>query len=259
MVPLYALREAIQYSGVFDDLGTQIGNYPNRLQAEDVEILGGQATIRNVTGVCDQQDVLDQWAKINIKILDENDLDGLIFRTRFFPKNVACLDFEGGVAVMDNGMDANQSPHPFWSQVVIDLFVDHWKGLHVFGPFTEKSGEDIFCTHIPMYTDTTGENAFKDVMDVQGTEEQNVYGFAMYYLNWSEMKKRSNMYERFADVDMEFELFREEEPRLGDIGPKGESTKEMSKLAWSEYADKLNEGNSVEVRTESLHGIWVNR
>jgi class 3 adenylate cyclase len=81
----------------------------------------------------------------------------------------------------------------------------------------------------------------------------------MLYLNWSEMKKRSNMYERFANVNMEFELFREEEPRLGDVGPKGLPTKEMTKLAWSEMADKLNENNSVEVRTESLHGTWVNR
>ena len=61
------------------------------------------------------------------------------------------------------------------------------------------------------------------------------------------------------NVNMEFELFREEEPRLGDVGPKGLPTKEMTKLAWSEQADKLNEGNSVEVKTESLHGIWINR
>eukprot|EP00984_Skeletonema_dohrnii_P000700 scaffold211_cov83-Skeletonema_dohrnii-CCMP3373.AAC.6 len=206
--------------------------------------------------------VLADWKSMVTKISDEHDLNGLIFRYRLWPKNVACLEFKGGNAMMDSGMDASYSPHPFWSQVVIDIQVDRWNGLHVFGPFEAKlpSGlADVFCTHIPLWTSTTGENAFKDVVKVQGTDVQNVWGFTMLYLNWSAMKERSNMYERFENVNMEFELFREEEPRLGDVGPKGLPTKEMTKLAWSEQADKLNEGNSVEVKTESLHGIWINR
>mmetsp|Transcript_304 Transcript_304/g.582 ORF Transcript_304/g.582 Transcript_304/m.582 type:complete len:781 (-) Transcript_304:106-2448(-) len=262
MVPLYALREAIQYSGYFDALPDLIGNYPANLQAENVAILGGDMTQRNITGICDQPEVLDNWKSMVTKISDEHDLNGLIFRYRLWPKNVACLEFKGGNAMMDSGMDASESPHPFWSQVVIDIQVDNWEGLHVFGPFQAElpfGVADVFCTHIPLWTSTTGENAFKDVVNVQGTPVQNVWGFTMLYLNWSEMKKRSNMYERFEDVNMEFELFREEEPRLGDVGPKGLPTKEMTKLAWSEQADKLNESNSVEIKTESLHGIWINR
>ena len=219
-------------------------------------------TQRNITGICDTEEVLANWKSMVTKISDEHDLNGLIFRYRLWPKNVACLEFKGGNAMMDSGMDASDSSHPFWAQVVIDIQVDNWQGLHVFGPFRAKlpmGEQDVFCTHIPLWTSTTGENAFKDVLNVQGTPVQNVWGFTMLYLNWSEMKKRSNMYERFANVNMEFELFREEEPRLGDVGPKGLPTKEMTRLAWSEEADKLNENNSVEVRTDSLHGTWVNR
>jgi len=262
MVPLYALREAIQYSGYFDALPDAIGNFPKNLEAENVEVLGGEMTQRNITGICDQPDVLDNWKSIITKINDEHDLNGLIFRYRLWPKNVACLEYKGGEVMMDSGMDASESPHPFWSQVVIDIQVDRWSGLHVFGPFEAQLPNgiaDVFCTHIPLWTPTTEENAFKDVVNVQGTEVPNVWGFTMLYLNWSTMKQRSMMYERFAGLDLEFELFREAEPRLDNVGPMGESTKEMTKLAWSEQADKLNENNSVEIKTESLHGTWINR
>ena len=268
MVPLYSLREAIQYSGYFDSLRDQIGVYPN-LFLQNAPIPGGDAVFRNITGICDQPDVLANWKSIVTKISDEHNIGkGLIFRVRFWPMNVACLDYKGGNAMVDNGMDANVSPHAFWGTVVDDIFVKLWKGLHVFGPFLAKLpvgvngtevAQDVFCTHLPMWTPTSGENSYKDIVEVQGTTVQNVFGFTMVYLNWSKMKEQSQMYERFEQVNLEFELFREEEPRLGDVGPKGVATKEMTKLAWSERADELNEGNSVEVRTESLHGIWVNR
>lgn len=262
MVPLYALREAIQYSGYFDALPDQIGNFPQNLQALNVSILGGEMTQRNITGICDQPDVLDNWKSVIQKISEEHELGGLIFRYRLWPKNVACLEYKGGNALMDSGMDASESTHPFWSQVVIDIQVKRWVGLHVFGPFQAKLPKgvaDVFCTHLPLWTDTTGDNAFKDVVNVQGTDVQNVGGFVMLYLDWTEMKRRSLMYERFEELGYEFELFRDEERAYGDVGPKGLSTAEMTKLAWSEQADKLNEGNSIEVMTESLHGTWVNR
>jgi hypothetical protein len=258
MVPLYALREAIQYSGYFDALTDAIGNYPKNLLAENVEASegGGLMTQRNITGICDQPDVLDHWKSMITNINDEHDLNGLIVRYRLFPKNVACLEFKEGEVMMDDGMDVSESPHPFWSQVVKDIQVNRWKGLHVFGPFP-MAADMIFCTHLPLWTPADEENAFKDVVDVQGTEVPYVWGFTMLYLNWSTMVQRSMMYERFEGLDLEFELFREEEPR--DFAPMGEGSEERTKLAWSEQADKLNENNSVEVKTESLHGTWINR
>ena len=281
MVPLYALREAIQYSGYFDEIRNEIGDVRQLPpMAENVDILGGDATLRNVTGICDQPEALENWANIVKKISDEHELGGgLIFRWRLWPLNVACLEFKGGNAMMDSGMDANVSPHKFWSNVVLDIFPRKWKGLHAFGPFAAKlpdpanpgstRAQDVFCTHIPLFTPVDPNNAFKDVMEIEeradnGTvvyrhQEPNVWGFTMIYLNWSEMKKRSNIYQRFEDVSLEFELFKQDEPRMGLVGPKGAATAEMVKLAWSENGDMLNDENSLEVTTESLHGIWVNR
>lgn len=282
MVPLYALREAIQYSGYFDAIRDEIGAVRQLPpMAENVDILGGDATLRNVTNICDQPEALENWSEIVNKITDEHELGGgLIFRWRLWPLNVACLEFKGGKAMMDSGMDANVSPHKFWSNVVLDIFPREWSGLHVFGPFAAKlpvpggepgetRAQDVFCTHIPIYTPIDPNNAFKDVVEIEerapnGTvvkvhKEPNVWGFTMIYLNWSEMKKRSNIYQRFADVSLEFELFKQEPPRLGQVGPKGAPTAEMTKLVSSELGDALNDLNSVEVTTESLHGIWVNR
>jgi class 3 adenylate cyclase len=215
------------------------------------------------------------------KISDEHELGGgLIFRWRLWPLNVACLEFKGGNAMMDSGMDANVSPHPFWSNVVLDIFPRKWSGLHVFGPFAAKlpdptgpkgstRAQDVFCTHIPIFTPVDPDNTFKDVVEIEeryanGTiatvhKEPNVWGFTMIYLNWSEMKKRSDIYQRFEDVSLEFELFKKDEPRLGSVGPKGAPTAEMTRLAWSERGLELNDENSLTVTTESLHGIWVNQ
>lgn len=47
------------------------------------------------------------------------------------------------------------------------------------------------------------ENVQNSHTNIQGTEVENVWGFVMNYLNWGELKRRSNIYERFANVGMD--------------------------------------------------------
>jgi class 3 adenylate cyclase len=267
-VPLYSLREAIVHSGYFDDLATQIGRYPNRLKANDVEVPGGLANLRDIEGICDDPDILKKWGDLVSTVNRENDLDGMIIRYRLLPKNTFCLEYKGGQPMMDSGMDTSNSNHPFWRMVAEDLFVNHWKGLHVFGPFMSPKGDELFCTHLAIQnkavdtTQTIDLSAMLDAgsMDVFGTEVKDAYGYVMNYLNWGEMKKRSNIYEKFADVNMDFRLNRLEEDMDPDMpGPQGEATEHFGLLAESENSHLLNDENSIVVHTESLHGIWVNR
>lgn len=88
MLPLYSIQQGIIHSGYFDDLADQIGPYPNLLlptqdSTEDVR--------RNVTGICDNRDMINKWRDIVIPVNSENDLDGVVVGYRLFPNNVACL------------------------------------------------------------------------------------------------------------------------------------------------------------------------
>jgi len=271
-VPLYSLREAVQHTGTFDGLASQIGRYPNLLKEENAEIPGGLANTRDVSGICDGEDVLEKWDDLLDASTKENDLEGLIFRYRLFPKNVACLDYKKGQASMDTGMDMSNSPHPFWSMVTEDLFVNKWKGLHVFGPFM-AGDQEVFCTHLAIwnkdvnnrdwFNEDTGsmqvDSVRDDYIDVHGSEVE-AWGFVMNYLNWGEMKKRSGIYERFENVDMDFYLTRKESDIDWTLaGPKGEPTNQFAHLASSENSHLLDDSNSIVIETESLHGVWTNR
>mmetsp|Transcript_11154 Transcript_11154/g.25332 ORF Transcript_11154/g.25332 Transcript_11154/m.25332 type:complete len:820 (+) Transcript_11154:127-2586(+) len=271
-LPLYSLREAVHHSGYFDHLATEIGRYPNRLLKVNATIPGGLANVRNVTGICDNPELLAKWDNLVDTVNKEQDLNGMVFRYRMAPKNVFCLDSKGGNAMVDNGVDTSNSEHPFWSMVATDLFIKRWEGLHVFGPFISPKGE-TFCTHLSIWTnkDNRGDwvdaegglsmtNMLDDHINVHGTEVQNAWGFVMNYLDWAEMKKRSKMEERFSNVAMDFELNRQEhdvDPEMP--GPRGEASEHYQLLAKSSNSGLLNDDNSILVYTDSLHGTWVNR
>ena len=88
----------------------------------------------------------------------------------------------------------------------------------------------------------------------------SLHRFVMNYLNWGNLKERSNIYERFASVGMDFVLSRRNEdndPTL--LGPQGAKTNAWTELVKSENGDKLDDSNSILVETESLQGIWQHR
>ena len=273
-LPLYSLREAVTHSGYFDDLAFKMGRYPANLLENDVPVEGGLANLRNIEGICDDEEVLAKWDELVSTSTTESDLDGLLVRYRLMPRNVACLEHKKNMAMVDSGMDMSNSNHPFWSMVVEDLFVKKWEGLHVFGPFMAGDME-VFCTHLGIWTKPgqddefntfTEDGAFSlgniqnSLTDIQGTEVAGVWGFIMNYLNWGEMKKRSNIYERFSNVGMDFKLNRlEEDVEKLQFGPKGAPTKNFGELAQSPNSHLLDDTNSIIIETESLHGIWQNR
>lgn len=94
---------------------------------------------------------------------------------------------------------------------------------------------------------------------LQGTEVEDVWGFTYSMLDWSELKRRSNIYERFANVQMDFELNVKKMDFDPSTGPGGDRTNAYTLLAHSDNSDLLNDSNSIRVETESLHGIWENR
>ena len=81
-------------------------------------------------------------------------------------------------------------------------------------------------------------------LNVYGNDIENGWGFVMIYLNWRNLKERSNIYERFAGCNVEFILSRKEDG---------------VELASSPNAAFLTEENSIVIETESQHGTWQNQ
>lgn len=97
------------------------------------------------------------------------------------------------------------------------------------------------------------ENSFgsSNVLDVHGTKVEGAWGFVVNFLDWSKMKDRSNIYERFAGCNLEFELSRVSGATVDGV--------DSASLAKSPKFDLLDDTNSIVVETNSLHGVWQNR
>lgn len=50
----------------------EIGRYPNLLKENDVEVPGGLANLRNVEGICDDENVLEKWDELVSTSTSEN-------------------------------------------------------------------------------------------------------------------------------------------------------------------------------------------
>ncbi len=90
-----------------------------------------------------------------------------------------------------------------------------------------------------------------DVLNIHGTDVEGAWGFVVNFLDWTKLKDRSDIYKRFADCNLEFEL-----SRVGGATVEGI---DIAILAQSPDFAVLDEANSVVVVTKSLHGMWQNR
>ena len=200
MLPLYSVQQGVVHSGYFNEAADKIGAYPNL--AIPPETPEDKSFFRDVTGICDDPDLQEKWSDIVTPVNTENDLDGVIFMYRLAPKNTFCLMKHWGDPDMPDknfGMDAGASVNnKFWQSVTEELFIHN--AYSIFGPFGQPDKE-WFCGHIPVWSKNP-----KDTLDVGGTEVAGAWGFVMNYLNWRELKDRSNIYERFAGCNLEFNL-----------------------------------------------------
>mmetsp|Transcript_3823 Transcript_3823/g.8537 ORF Transcript_3823/g.8537 Transcript_3823/m.8537 type:complete len:1220 (+) Transcript_3823:92-3751(+) len=250
MLPLYSVQQSVIHSGYFNDAAEQIGPYqigssinPNVIP----ETMNQTNIMRDVTGICDDGALQEKWRDIVKPINDDNDLEGVVFGYRLAPKNVFCL-FERPPPMGDKnfGLDAgSSSQNGFWKSITEGIFIE--REYAIFGPFEPMpdSGKEWFCGHLPIWTKS------KEILNVQGVQVEGAWGFVMNYLDWAMLKDRSNIYERFAECNLDFELTRIASPRIPG--------KDSQALASSPHADLLDSTNSVLIKTDSLHGVWENR
>eukprot|EP00984_Skeletonema_dohrnii_P009306 scaffold3549_cov110-Skeletonema_dohrnii-CCMP3373.AAC.8 len=264
MLPLYSVQQGVLHSGYFDSLPEKIGRFPNLVIPGTEET---DFTVRNVTGICDDRDMINKFRSIVRPINQDNDLDGIVVGYRLFPNNVACLtephaqessdgfnadDFPQGEALLssDNafGLDTGSSAFPLWKMITTDLFIN--RQFNIFGPFNMPPMSELICGHLAIWKDVDSTDVVQDTLNVHGTEVAGAWGFIVNFLDWTKMKDKSDIYKRFADCHLEFDLTRVSGSTVG---------LDSATLAKSENADMLTDENSIVVTTTSLHGEWQNK
>lgn len=267
MLPLYSIQQGVVHSGYFDDLPTKIGPYPNLVIPESEET---PFTKRDVSGICDNPDIVQKWKDIVQPINSDNDLDGIVQGYRLFPGNVACLTepheqvnvpsdtpdkfdgmFEGeALLATDNvmGLDTGHTAFPLWKMITTDLFVD--KNFNIFGPFPMPPMTELICGHIAIWTKPDPNDPSNNVLDVHGTEVENAWGFVVNFLDWKKLKDKSNIYQRFAGSNLDFQLSRKSGSTVG---------LDLEVLAESPGISSIDDANTISVETETMHGVWINK
>mmetsp|Transcript_1825 Transcript_1825/g.4566 ORF Transcript_1825/g.4566 Transcript_1825/m.4566 type:complete len:1245 (+) Transcript_1825:180-3914(+) len=266
MIPLYSVQQAVQHSGYFDELAEKVGDYPlHVIPATDyitnptLEDVPKGMIFRNLTGICDDPQMQQRWHDIVAPVKKDNGLDdGSNFAYRLAPRGTFCLfDHEDPNAPDDNfGFDTSISGKAkFWKKVTSDIFGIQdpfaMPGMgsggvggtySIFGPFGQPDKE-VVCGHLPIYTRPSDVTSFKP-LNIHGVDVEGGWGFVATFIDWRQLKERSDIYATFNDCQVEFELKRKEDG---------------VELARSPKADLLTNENSITIETESMHGIWVNR
>ncbi|KAL7531833.1 hypothetical protein ACHAXR_004264 [Thalassiosira sp. AJA248-18] len=121
--------------------------------------------------------------------------------------------------------------------------------------WTKPGEEDIHSQSSHVFDNTQDDNTAhlleNSSLDVHGTKVEGAWGFVVNFLDWTKLKEKSNIYNRFSDCNLEFQLSR--------VGGATVETVDRGLLAESPKSHLLDDTNSIVVETNSLHGVWQNR
>lgn len=216
ILPLFTLAQFVNEIEVFRSLPERIG-----LSGEEggIPLLPPKAgeevpTHRNVTGVCDDPSLQEQFYRIAEAIKRDSDLDGILVNLQLVPDAVVCLlhpvnnteDFPPGI-FMDNtgaiGHDLLNDPaRKFIAETTVAS-----NDVVIAGPVSLQQCQDCdptvekaFIARLPIRSDT-------NVITVNG-ERHGRWGFAVALINWKALVQRSGVYQVFQAEGMEFQLTR---------------------------------------------------
>jgi sensor domain CHASE-containing protein len=216
ILPLFTLAQFVNEIESFRSLPRQIGlaGDEGSLPLLPPKVEGEMPTHRNVTGVCDDPSLQEQFYRIAGAIKRDSALDGILVNLQLVPDGTVCLlhpvnnteDFPPGV-YMDNtgaiGHDLLNDPaRKFIAEATVPS-----NNVVIAGPLRLKQCQDCdpivekaFIARLPIKSET-------NFIPVNG-EQYARWGFAVALINWNELVQRSGVYEIFQDEGMEFQLTR---------------------------------------------------
>jgi signal transduction histidine kinase/CheY-like chemotaxis protein/sensor domain CHASE-containing protein len=216
LLPLFSMAQFVLEIPIFKKLPMDIGPAGGNFSLPLLPPLspGAPITHRNVTGVCDEPDLVQRFTEIASTIKRNAKMQGVLVNIQLAPQAVVCLlhplnnteDFEDGV-FMDNsgawGLDLLTDPKSkFGAQTTLQR-----KAVVIVGPLSlrqcqgcDATVEKAFIARLPIFVDD-----YEIVVDGIPYPE---WGFATVLINWQELVNRSGIFEMFRARDMEFQLTR---------------------------------------------------
>jgi hypothetical protein len=212
------LAQFVPEVDAFRSLDDKIGaaNEPGALPFLPPRDQEGPVTHIHITGVCDDTDLVDRFTNItsSIKHRADMEMEGVLVNLQLAPQAVVCLlhplvnteDFPEGI-VMDNtgALGHNLLTDParmFIAEATIPV-----DDIVIAGPLALRQCSDCH---------PTVKQAFivRLAIEMPGSEivvndvAYEKWGFAVALINWNALIERSDIFERFADQNKEFQLSR---------------------------------------------------
>jgi hypothetical protein len=216
LIPLRSLQQAVMYSEYFKPLHAKIG--PRGVEGSAPAIFGPTSTTiadyRNLTGICDDEEMKTQFHEIVDSITKNFEMEGIIVNYRLAPYGVFCVidpmvntvDFEDGAGFDSTavlGWDQVYSEKSMFVNMVHKIYSTE-NHIELFGPMENGAMKEFFCGHLSV--DIPGYELI-----AQG-QTYNSWGFVMHFINWERLKNESNIYSRFTEKGLLFNLVRVDDP-----------------------------------------------
>jgi signal transduction histidine kinase len=213
ILPLFSLALFVQEMEIFQNLPKQIG----QAYAEgSLPFLEGLPTHRNVTGVCDEPELLERFNSIASAIKRNTHMEGVLVNLQLAPQAVVCTvyplinteDFPAGISLDNSGAvghDLLTDPkRSFIAQATLPS-----DKLVVAGPMKLLQCKDSSC-------DPLVEKGFIARLPIVMEDHQievngqfyNRWGFAVAIINWNALVSKSGICDSFRDMGFEFQLTR---------------------------------------------------
>jgi signal transduction histidine kinase/CheY-like chemotaxis protein len=229
-LPLFSLGLFVQEMEIFQDLPKQIGP---AFEEGSLPFLEERPTHRNITGVCDEPELIERFNSIASAIKRNAKMEGVLLNLQLAPQAVVCAiyplinteDFPDGIS-WDNsaaiGHDLLTDPkRKFIAQATLPS-----DKLVVAGPmkllqeFKEDASQKFFIARLPVAME--GHQ-----IEVDG-QSYNRWGFAVAIINWNALVERSGIYETFREMGFEFQLTRTDRNFDETTGTYGENVVVLS-------------------------------
>lgn len=183
-----------------------------------------QGMHRNVTGVCDDPALVQKFVHIAQSVKRDAEMDGILVNIQLAPQGVICLlhpvnnteDFTNG-AFLDStdawGVDLlNFEKRRKKAEQSLVRGVIGIDGPRPLRQCHGESCEPFLIARLPIKSDA-------HTIEVNGTALGR-WGFATALINWTELVRRSGIFEQFQSRDSEFQLTRMD---MGDLAVLAES------------------------------------
>lgn len=255
LLPLFSIAQFATELDSFADLPDQVGqagtdgSLPFLLDKH-----GAFRPFRNVTGVCDQPELLARYEQIASAVKANAKMDGILHNLQLAPHGVICLlqplnntaDFDDGTFLDSSGvlgLDVLNDPvNKFIARASMKQ-----ERLGIAGPLQLKQ-----CSTCGFYLIARlpiGSTTHK--IDVDGTRYPR-WGFATALINWDELVKQVLLNERFSERDFEFQLTRTDRTYSAE-----KDAYEENIVILAESNDFGSKSVEVELPLETTNNEWV--